>query len=135
MTENKDSLPIYIKKRPIEFDPNHILIYLDTLDKRSVEAESEYDQAKDQVQEVFDYVVSEKLNTLRPNESVSVAQAKVKATNDDRYKKVKQELSKRKKYHLICKIEAKNGHSYCESLKQKSINQLAIDKLTNWKPN
>ena len=131
MTENKDSLPIYIKKRPIEFDPNHILIYLDTLDKRSVEAESEYDQAKDQVQEVFDYVVSEK----QTNESVSVAQAKVKATNDDRYKKVKQELSKRKKYHLICKIEAKNGLSYCESLKQKSINQLAIDKLTNWKPN
>ena len=131
MTENKDSLPIYIKKRPIEFDPNHNLIYLDTLDKRSVEAESEYDQAKDQVQEVFDYVVSEK----QTNESVSVAQAKVKATNDDRYKKVKQELSKRKKYHLICKIEAKNGHSYCESLKQKSINQLAIDKLTNWKPN
>ena len=126
MTENKDSLPIYIKKRPIEFDPNHILIYLDTLDKRSVEAESEYDQAKDQVQEVFDYVVSEK----QTNESVSVAQAKVKATNDDRYKKVKQELSSRKKWHLICKIEAKNAHSYCEALKQKSINELAISKLT-----
>ena len=130
MTENKDSLPIYIKKRPIEFDPNHILIYLDTLDKRSVEAESEYDQAKDQVQEVFDYVVSEKQNTLRPNESVSVAQAKVKATNDERYKKVKQELSSRKKRHLVCKIEAKNAHSYCEALKQKSINELAISKLT-----
>ena len=126
MTENKDSLPIYIKKRPIEFDPNHILIYLDTLDKRSVEAESEYDQAKDQVQEVFDYVVSEK----QTNESVSVAQAKVKATNDERYKKVKQELSSRKKWHLVCKIEAKNAHSYCDSLKQKSINELDISKLT-----
>ena len=127
----QDSLPMYIKKRPLDFDPNHILAYLDTLDKRSIDAEIGYDEAKDQVQEVFDYVVSEK----QTNESVSVAQAKVKATNDDRYKKVKQELSKRKKYHLICKIEAKNGHSYCESLKQKSINQLAIDKLTNWKPN
>jgi len=122
----QDSLPMYIKKRPIDFDPNHILAYLDTLDKRSIDAEIEYDQAKDQVQEVFDYVVSEK----QTNESVSVAQAKVKATNDDRYKKVKQELSKRKKYHLVCKIEAKNAHSYCDALKQKSINQLAIDKLT-----
>jgi len=122
----QDSLPMYIKKRPLDFDPNHILAYLDTLDKRSIDAEIEYDQAKDQVQEVFDYVVSEK----QTNESVSVAQAKVKATNDDRYKKVKQELSKRKKYHLVCKIEAKNAHSYCEALKQKSINQLAIDKLT-----
>ena len=122
----QDSLPMYIKKRPIDFDPSHILAYLDTLDKRSIDAEIEYDQAKDQVQEVFDYVVSEK----QTNESVSVAQAKVKATNDDRYKKVKQELSKRKKYHLVCKIEAKNAHSYCDALKQKSINQLAIDKLT-----
>ena len=122
----QDSLPMYIKKRPIDFDPNHILAYLDTLDKRSIDAEIEYDQAKDQVQEVFDYVVNEK----QTNANASVAQAKVKATNDERYKKVKQELSKRKKYHLVCKIEAKNAHSYCDALKQKSINQLAIDKLT-----
>ena len=127
----QDSLPMYIKKRPIDFDPNHILAYLDTLDKRSIDAEIAYDEAKDQVQEVFDYVVSEK----QTNESVSVAQAKVKSTNDERYKKVKQELSRRKKLHLYMKIEAKNAHSYCDSLKQKSINQLAIDKLTNWKPN
>ena len=130
MTE-KDSLPNYIKLRPTEFDPNKILIYIDTLDKRSVNAEIEYDEAKDQVQEVFDFVVSEK----QMNESISVAQAKVKSTNDERYKKVKQELSRRKKLHLYKKIEAKNAHSYCDSLKQKSINQLAIDKLTNWKPN
>ncbi len=127
----KDSLPNYIKLRPTEFDPNKILIYIDTLDKRSIDAEIEYDEAKDQVQEVFDFVVSEK----QINESISVAQAKVKATNDERYKKVKKELSSRKKWHLVCKIEAKNAHSYCEALKQKSINQLAIDKLTNWKPN
>ena len=125
MTE-QDSLPMYIKKRPLDFDPNHILAYLDTLDKRSIEAEIAYDEAKDQVQEVFDYVVNEK----QTNESVSVAQAKVKATNDERYKKVKKELSNRKKWHLVCKIEAKNAHSYCEALKQKSINELAISKLT-----
>ena len=126
----QDSLPMYIKKRPLDFDPNHILAYLDTLDKRSIDAEIAYDEAKDQVQEVFDYVVSEKQNTLRPNESVSVAQAKVKATNDERYKKVKKELSRRKKLHLYMKIEAKNALSYCDSLKQKSINELAISKLT-----
>ena len=91
----KDSLPNYIKLRPTEFDPNKILIYIDTLDKRSIDAEIEY----------------------------------------ERYKEVKKELSRRKKLHLYMKIEAKNAHSYCDSLKQKSINQLAIDKLTNWKPN
>ena len=122
----QDSLPMYIKKRPLDFDPNHILAYLDTLDKRSIDAEIAYDEAKDQVQEVFDYVVNEK----QTNANASVAQAKVKATNDERYKKVKQELSNRKKWHLVCKIEAKNAHSYCESLKQKSINELAISKLT-----
>ena len=92
----KDSLPNYIKLRPTEFDPNKILIYIDTLDKRSIDAEIEYDEAKDQVQEVFDFVVSEK----QINESISVAQAKVKATNDERYKEVKKELSRRKKLHL-----------------------------------
>ena len=46
------------------------------------------------------------------------------------YLKVKKELSNRKKWHLVCKIEAKNAHSYCEGLKQKSINELAISKLT-----
>jgi hypothetical protein len=122
----QDSLPMYIKKRPLDFDPNHILAYLDTLDKRSIEAEIAYDEAKDQVQEVFDYVVNEK----QTNANASVAQAKVKATNDERYKKVKKELSNRKKWHLVCKIEAKNAHSYCEGLKQKSINELAISKLT-----
>ena len=122
----KDSLPNYIKLRPTEFDPNKILIYIDTLDKRSIDAEIEYDEAKDQVQEVFDFVVSEK----QINESISVAQAKVKATNDDRYKEVKKELSRRKKLHLYMKIEAKNAHSYCENLKQKSINELATEKLT-----
>jgi len=122
----QDSLPMYIKKRPLDFDPNHILAYLDTLDKRSIDAEIAYDEAKDQVQEVFDYVVNEK----QTNANASVAQAKVKATNDERYKKVKKELSNRKKWHLVCKIEAKNAHSYCEGLKQKSINELAISKLT-----
>ena len=46
------------------------------------------------------------------------------------FPKVKKELSNRKKWHLVCKIEAKNAHSYCEALKQKSINELAISKLT-----
>ena len=49
----QDSLPMYIKKRPLDFDPNHILAYLDTLDKRSIDAEIAYDEAKDQVQEVL----------------------------------------------------------------------------------
>jgi Na+-translocating ferredoxin:NAD+ oxidoreductase RnfG subunit len=91
-----------------------------------VRAEIEYDEVKDQVQEVFDFVVNEKMT----NESLSVSLAKVKSTNDERYKKVKKELSDKKKIYLFAKVEAKNGHSYCDHLKQKSINELATEKLT-----
>jgi hypothetical protein len=116
----------YIEIRPKTFDPHRILAYLDALDKHFVKAEIEYDEVKDQVQEVFDYVVNEKMT----NESVSVSLAKVRATNDERYKKVKKELSDKKKLYLFRKVEAKNGHSYCDNLKTETINQLAIDKLT-----
>lgn len=116
----------YIEIRPKTFDPHRILAYLDALDKHFVKAEIEYDEVKDQVQEVFDYVVNEKMT----NESVSVSLAKVRATNDERYKKVKKELSDKKKLYLFRKVEAKNGHSYCDHLKTETINQLAIDKLT-----
>ena len=116
----------YIEIRPKTFDPHRILAYLDALDKHFVKAEIEYDEVKDQVQEVFDYVVNEKMT----NESVSVSLAKVRATNDERYKKVKKELSDKKKLYLFRKVESKNGHSYCDHLKTETINQLAIDKLT-----
>ena len=102
------------------------MAYVDALDKRLVRAEIEYDEVKDQVQEVFDFVVNEKMT----NESLSVSLAKVKSTNDERYKKVKKELSDKKKIYLFAKVEAKNGHSYCDHLKQQSINELATEKLT-----
>ena len=120
------SEPKYIEVRPKVFDPHRILAYVDALDKRLVKAEIEYDEVKDQVEEVFDYVVNEKMT----NESLSVSFAKVKATNDERYMKVKKELSDKKKLYLYSKVEAKNGHSYCDHLKQQSINNLAIEKLT-----
>ena len=118
--------PKYIEIRPKTFDPHRILAYVDALDKRLVKAEIEYDEVKDQAQEVFDYVVNEKMT----NESLSVSLAKVKATNDERYKKVKKELSDKKKLYLFSKVEAKNGHSYCDHLKQQSINDIATEKLT-----
>lgn len=116
----------YIQIRPTVFEPHRILAYVDALDKRLINAEIEYDEVKDQVDEMFDYVVNEKMT----NESLSVSLAKVKATNDERYIKVKKELSNKKKLYLVAKIEAKNGHSYCDHLKQQSINNLAIEKLT-----
>jgi Na+-translocating ferredoxin:NAD+ oxidoreductase RnfG subunit len=116
----------YIQIRPQSFDPHKIISYLDALDKRFVRSEIDYDEVKDQVQEVFDFVVNEKIT----NESISTTLAKTKATNDERYKKVKKELSDKKKIYLYYKIEAKNGHSYCENLKQQSINNLATEKLT-----
>ena len=116
----------YIQIRPQSFDPYKIISYLDALDKRFVRSEIDYDEVKDQVQEVFDFVVNEKIT----NESISTTLAKTKATNDERYKKVKKELSDKKKIYLYYKIEAKNGHSYCENLKQQSINNLATEKLT-----
>ena len=120
------SEPKYIEVRPKVFDPHRILAYVDALDKRLVKAEIEYDEVKDQAEEVFDYVVNEKMT----NESLSVSLAKVKATNDERYKKVKKELSDKKKLYLFSKVEAKNGHSYCDHLKQQSINDIATEKLT-----
>ena len=116
----------YIEIRPQSFEPYRILAYLDALDKRLVKSEIDYDEVKDQAQEVFDYVVNEKMT----NESLSVSLAKVKATNDDRYKSVKKQLSDKKKVYLYCKIESKLAHSYCENLKQQSINNLATEKLT-----
>jgi len=118
--------PKYIQIRPQSFDPHRILAYVDALDKRLINAEIEYDEVKDQVDEMFDYVVNEKMT----NESLSVSLAKVKATNDERYMKIKKELLDKKKLFLVAKIEAKNGHSYCDHLKQQSINNLAIEKLT-----
>ena len=112
----------YIQIRPQSFDPHKIISYLDALDKRFVRSEIDYDEVKDQVQEVFDFVVNEKIT----NESISTTLA----SNDERYKKVKKELSDKKKIYLYYKIEAKNGHSYCENLKQQSINHLATEKLT-----
>ena len=121
-----NELAKYITMRPQSFDPHKIIAYLDALDKRFIKSEIDYDEVKDQAQEVFDYVVNEKMT----NESLSVSLAKVKATNDDRYKSVKKQLSDKKKVYLYCKIEAKNGHSYCENLKQQSINNIATEKLT-----
>jgi len=120
------SEPKYIEIRPQTFDPHRILAYVDALDKRLVKAEIAYDEVKDQANEVFDFVVNEKMT----NDSISVSLAKVKATNDERYMKVKKELSDKKKLYLFSKVEAKNGHSYCDHLKQQSINNLAIEKLT-----
>ena len=116
----------YIDLAPKEFDARVILVYLNAMDTKLVKAEIEYDNVKNQVQECFDFVVSEKMK----NESLSVSLAKVKATNDDRYMKVKKLLSDAKAFYLFAKVQAKNAHSYCDNLKQQSINQLAIDKLT-----
>ena len=118
--------PKYIEMRPKSFDSHKIISYIDILDKRLVRAEIEYDEVKDQVQEVFDYVVNEKMT----NESLSVSLAKVKASNDERYKKVKADFSKSHKLYLYYKIQSKLAHSYCENLKQQSINVIATEKLT-----
>ena len=116
----------YIEHRPKIFNSEIILVYLNALDKNKLKAEEEYEECKDQVQEHLDFIISEKVE----NTKCSMAQAKVLATNDERYKNIKAEYRKRKAYYLLKKVEANNGHSYCENLKQESINQLAVDKLT-----
>ena len=70
--------PAYILHRPKAFEPNHILLYLDKLDKYLINSEREYDEVKDQVDEMFDFIVNEKIE----NESIPISRAKVKATND-----------------------------------------------------
>jgi len=117
--------PKYIELRPKAFNPDHILIYLDKVDKIFADSEIEYNNIKNQVQEVFDFVVGERMD----NEKISVSLAKVKASNDERYEKVKVELSKSHKAFLYYKIQSKLAHSYCENLKQQSINIIATEKL------
>ena len=127
---NGDKPKGYLTNKPEIFDPNTIMIYLDIMDKKAIENEIAFDEAKDQKEEMFDYVVNEKITTS--NVSVAISLAKVQANKDDRYKKVKIELSNRKKAHLLSKAEAKNAHSYCDHLKQISINILATEKLTKY---
>jgi len=116
----------YIELRPQVFNSEIILVYLNTLDKNFAKAEEDYDEIKDQVDELFDFLHNEKIE----NEKLSVSQAKLKVRSDERYKKVRAEYRKRKASYLLKKKKKKNGHSYCENLKQESINQLATDKLT-----
>ncbi len=125
MTDNNNGSN-YLINRPKVFDPHDILLFLDIMDKKSIEAEIAFDEVKDQKEEMFDYVVNEKVT----NESIATGLAKVKANKDERYRKVKKLLSDRKKAYLFAKVEAKNAHTYCDLLKQKSINELAIEKLT-----
>ena len=123
---DKDSLDKYIEHRPKVFNSEIILVYLNALDNNKLKAEEEYEECKDQVQEQLDFIISEKVE----NTKCSMAQAKVLATNDERYKTIRAEYRKRKAYYLLKKVEANNAHSFCENLKQESINQLAVDKLT-----
>jgi len=118
--------PKYIELRPKTFNPDQILIYLDKVDRLFADTEIEYNNIKNQVQEVFDFVVSERMD----NEKISVSLAKVKASNDKRYKDVKVDFLKSHKAYLYYKIQSKLAHSYCENLKQQSINNLATEKLT-----
>ena len=68
--------PKYIELRPKTFNPDQILIYLDKVDRLFADTEIEYNNIKNQVQEVFDFVVSERMD----NEKISVSLAKVKAS-------------------------------------------------------
>ena len=87
-----DSLDKYIELRPKVFNSEIILVYLNTLDKNFAKAEREYDEVKDQVDELFDFLHNEKIE----NGKLSVSQAKLKVRSDERYIKVRAEYRKRK---------------------------------------
>tara|TARA_Y100000114_G_scaffold115214_1_gene109311 strand:- start:194 stop:604 length:411 start_codon:yes stop_codon:yes gene_type:complete len=120
------SLEEFNQNKPKVFDPENISRFLNFLDRARDSAEISFDESKDQINEVFDFVSLEK----KSNNNVSMAEAKAQATQDKRYKEVKEKHRKSKALHLYWKSLAKNGWSHCENLKQQSINQLAIDKLT-----
>jgi len=122
------SVEDYYKMKPRTFEPNHVLKFLSFLDSSRDQAEILYDEVKDQSDSVFDYVTLEKFNNKA--EKLSMAQAKAEATGDKRYKDVRVTLRERKHVFLYYKSLAKNGHSYCENLKQLTINDIAISKLS-----
>ena len=55
---NGDKPKGYLTNKPEIFDPNTIMIYLDIMDKKAIENEIAFDEAKDQKEEMFDYVVN-----------------------------------------------------------------------------
>ena len=107
------TLKDFNENKPKAFDPDEISMFLNFLDRQRDLSE-------------VDFVALEKMN----NNKVSMAQAKAQATIDDRYIKVKKELRNKKLLHLFWKSLAKNGWSHCENLKQSTINDLAIQKLS-----
>ncbi len=122
------SLNEYHEMKPKSFEPNSVLNFLTFLETNRDKAEILFDEVKDQSDSVFDYVTLQKFNNK--TEKLSMAQAKAEATCDDRYKKVRETLRKKKHVYLYYKTLAKNGHSYCENLKQLTINDIAISKLS-----
>jgi hypothetical protein len=112
--------------KPKDYEANYISKFLSFLDRQKDDAEIIYDEAKDQLSEQLDFVILEK----KSSSNCSVAEAKLLATNDERYMKAKKEYRDKKKIFLYWKSLAKNGHSHCDHLKQQNINQLAIDKLS-----
>ena len=120
------TLKDFNENKPKAFDPDEISMFLNFLDRQRDLSEVDFDEYKDQANEQFDFVALEKIN----NNKVSMAQAKAQATIDDRYIKVKKELRNKKLLHLFWKSLAKNGWSHCENLKQSTINDLAIQKLS-----
>ena len=122
------SVEDYFKIKPKAFEPNHVLKFLNFLDSSRDKAEILYDEVKDQLDSMFNFVTLEKFNNKA--EKISMAQAKAEATGDERYKKVSATLRDRKHVFLYYKSLAKNGHSYCENLKQLTINDIAISKLS-----
>ena len=56
MTDNNNGSN-YLINRPKVFDPHDILVYLDIMDKKAIENEIAFDEAKDQKEEMFDFVV------------------------------------------------------------------------------
>ena len=120
------SIEEFNDKKPKNFNVNSISSFLSFLDRQRDNAEIDHDEVKDQLNEVLDFVILEK----KSNAKCSVAEAKLLATGDNRYKDVLKDYRAKKKIYLYWKSLAKNGLSHCDNLKQESINQLAIDKLS-----
>ena len=117
------SIEEFNDKKPKSYNANSISAFLSFLDRQRDNAEIDYDEIKDQLNEVLDFVILEK----KSNAKCSVAEAKLQATGDERYKKANEEYRARKKIFLYWKSLAKNGHSHYDHLIPQLINRLAVD--------
>ena len=92
------SIEEFNDKKPKSYNANSISAFLSFLDRQRDNAEIDYDEIKDQLNEVLDFVILEK----KSNAKCSVAEAKLQATGETKdIKRLMKNIGPERKYFYI----------------------------------